>query len=679
MLIELTLLAGAAWWGVRRLRGAPPEPAPEEPDLRQAQIDEISSVEDTESRRAAERALDREIVGSFASLGLATAGVLVYWPIGLLGLYGPIKLGWPGYRETFEQLRRGQLTTHALSSMTTIGCVVTGHLVVANIIESSFLISKRLLLKVTDDARGDLLDITRGLPATVWLLTDGGEVEVPLTEVEPGQTITVGPGEVVPIDGLIIDGLASIDQHVLTGESSPVDKAVGDAVYASTIVLVGRIAVRVQCSGEGTTVARIGRILNEAAEARTRMQLRVQDIADRTVAPTLIAGGAVLPLLGPIGALALVNAHFKHKMSFIAPIGLMRYLGEASRGGILVKDGRALDQLSRVDTIVFDKTGTLTDERPVVGEIHPMPGRQPDHILAVAAAVEGRQAHPLARAIVEAAEARGIELPSVADTACHVGFGVEGTLDGRSVLVGSRRLIERGGADIPAEMQQVLDRCRDDGHTAVLVCEAERVIGAIEFLPTVREEAAEVVAALRARPGIDRIYIISGDSAAATHTLAGRLGIEHVFAEVLPEDKADLVDRLGAEGRTVCFVGDGINDAIALQKAAVAISLRGASTIATDVAQVVLMDGDLTGLPAVFRLADGFADSMRSTFGLVLLPAAVGVGGVLLLHFGLVHTIVLNLVGLGAGVAHSALAQVPDVASGETSDRPVTQTPEKRP
>ena len=278
-----------------------------------------------------------------------------------------------------------------------------------------------------------------------------------------------------------------------------------------------------------------------------------------------------------------------------APLAMLSSLSLCASKGILIKDGRALEMMSQVDAILFDKTGTLTHEQPEVGRVITAPGWQTEQVLAYAAAAERKFHHPIARAILQKAHELAIPPLPTDDTQYKVGYGISVQILGFSVKLGSRRFMASEGIELPAEFLAVLDEAHRLGNTMVLVAADGRVVGAIELRAAIRPEVRQVISDLR-QAGIEHIGIISGDHDGPTRRLAESLGMDRYFAQVLPADKADYVAKLQAEGRTVCFVGDGINDSIALKKADVSISLRGASSIATDTAKVIFLEGGLSRL-----------------------------------------------------------------------------------
>jgi Cu2+-exporting ATPase len=360
-------------------------------------------------------------------------------------------------------------------------------------------------------------------------------------------------------------------------------------------------------------------------------------------------------MMGVIGALAVINTHPKNKMMIIAPLTILSYISLASKQGILIKDGRSLELLRQVDTVVFDKTGTLTEEQPHVGLIHCCAGYSENKILSYAAAAEYKQNHPLAKAIRQEAENRQLTVPVLEESEYQMGYGFAVKIAGQSVHVGSGRFLIKEDITIPPDIKQQQVFSHDQGQTLVMVAVDKHIIGAIELIPTIRSEIKAVISRLKQHPNIKATYIISGDHEIPTKKMAEELGIDHYFAEILPEKKADIIEQLQQQGHSVCYVGDGINDSIALKKAKVSVSMSGASTVATDTANIILMNKGLSHLISLFDLADKFNVTMNAGFTMILIPSLMGLGGVFLLGFGIIATVWLNLFGLAIGVGTATL------------------------
>jgi len=371
------------------------------------------------------------------------------------------------------------------------------------------------------------------------------------------------------------------------------------------------------------------------------------------VIPTLSIGAVGLATMGLPGAVAVLNSDFGTGIRMAAPLAMLSSLALCANKGVLVKDGRALELMNEVDTVLFDKTGTLTRERPEVGRMIAAEGHTGDEILRYAAAAERKFHHPIALAILHKAEELKLTLPETDDTRYKVGYGISVGIEGHTIRVGSRRYMEMEGITITPEVSEGLDEAHREGHTMVMVGVDDHLGGALELRAAVRPEVREIVAGLRKR-GIKHIAIISGDHEAPTKKLADSLGMDRYFAQVLPQDKADYVARLQAEGRKVCFVGDGINDSIALKQANVSISLRGASSIATDTAHIVFMEEGLSKLCELRDIARELDRNVKRSWGLILAPNVACIVGVFTLGFGIMASVATNnvaaLAALGNGL-----------------------------
>lgn len=618
---------------------------------RQQQLKEISSLEDESERRKAEKKANRDLAIASGSFALSIAGSLIYAPLGPLSMLGMgyinLDLIKGGYRSLVHKRKPD---VGLLVGLNSILFFLSGQYVVANMATCLWSCYTHLLSRIEDNSKKDFIDVFRRQPRFVWGFFDGVEVEVPFKSLKSGDMVVIHAGETIPIDGSVVKGSALVDQHILTGESQPAEKGIGDEVFALTVVLSGKLHVHAEKTGDDTTSAQIGQLLNEMVDFKTDMQLRAKEVADQSIWPTLLVGAISYPFFGPIGPLIISAAMPINKLLVPASFSVLSTFNIASKSGLLIKDGRTLELLKRVDTVVFDKTGTLTQERPHVVQIYTCNGYRKNEVLTYAAAAEDKQHHPIAKAIGEKALAMQLPLPQISEAEYKVGYGLTVRIDEKLVRVGSFRFIEMEKIPIPAVIKQKQTSCHQRGNSLVLVAVNNEVSGAIELQPTVRPEAKAVIDSLRQHHGIKSIAIISGDHEAPTRRLAEELGITDYFAQVLPQDKAKLIAQLQEKGKGVCYVGDGINDAIALKQADVSISLSGASTVATDTAQVILMNETLDQLGKLFYIAKNFDGNMKSIFATVIMTSLMAVGGGLFLHFGLAYAIVINEIGFMGGI-----------------------------
>ena len=624
--------------------------------------------------------LNRYLAMSVTSLALAGAGgivvsvplVLASVPLLIVGLK-------PLWQHTYESLAKQENVSAVLIDAISVGgSLISGNIFATALANTTSNAARKLLLLTEDSSRKSLTNVFGERPKTVWVQTDGNngdpvEIKIPFEELSIGDIVIVDAGQAMPIDGTIYEGTGSVDQRALTGESQPVEKSVGDSVLAATVLLSGRLLVRVDKAGEETIAAQISTILNANDDFKSSIQSRGQRIVNQGAKPTLILSALTLPALGVQSALAILFASVGYHMKLAAPISVLNFLRITSDKGILVKDGRSLELLSQIDTVVFDKTGTLTEDVPTVGRLLTQDSVTEEALLRLAAAAEQKQPHPIAQAIVKAAKAQGVTLAGIDSAEYELGYGLKVKLTtGETIRIGSSRFLKMCDIVIPDHYDGLADESAAQGGSLVYVAQADRLLGAIELLPTVRPEAHATVAELHRRN--IRTVIISGDHRKPTETLADELGIDHVFAEVLPQDKAKIVEKLQDEGRSVCFIGDGINDSIALKTAHVGISMSGASTAATDTAGVILMDGTLKRMIELFSIADDLDSNITRSMQITVIPGVVCMGGVLFFHVGLISSImVYNLVMIGS-IGNALIPLVKHLrASDEPSSMPSHQ------
>jgi Cu2+-exporting ATPase len=548
----------------------------------------------------------------------------------------------PCFRGAYDVLvKERRLGVDVLDSIVVLGCLGTLQILPGAVLAWCLSLGRLLVKKTEDNSRKMLLNAFGKQPRTVWLVQDDVEVEVPLDRIARGDIVAVHTGDMVPVDGHVVEGMAMIDQHALTGESTPAEMGVGDRVYASTILVAGKIFVSVEQAGSETASAKISQILNDTAGYKLTSQHKGERLADLAVIPTLAVGGLAFATMGPFGAVAVLNSDLGTGIRMAAPLAMLSSLALCAQKGILVKDGRALELMNEIDTVLFDKTGTLTRERPEVGEIVTAHGHAANTVLRYAAAAERKFHHPIALAILHRADEQGLELPPTDDTQYQVGYGIRVGVEGHVIRVGSKRYMEMEGIAIPADVEDRLEAVHRNGDTMVMVAIDRELGGALELRAALRPEVKDIISGLRQR-GIRHLAIISGDHEAPTRRLAEELGMDRYFAQVLPADKAGYVEQLQREGRKVCFVGDGINDSIALKQANVSISLRGATSIATDTAHIVFMEQGLGKLCELRDIARALDRNIARSWGMIIVPNAACVAGVFTLGFGVGASVLTN-------------------------------------
>lgn len=499
-----------------------------------------------------------------------------------------------------------------------------------------------LLQKTTKKSKKYITDIFGEQPRFAWLLVDGAEVQTEVKDLKKGDIVVVGTGESIPVDGIITEGGAMIDQQSLTGESTPADKQEDERVFASTVIVAGKINVKVEKTGKNTLASQVISIINEASGYDVKLQSVGEEIADKMVIPTMGLGAVGYVTTGSGALLAIMNADYGTGIRVAAPIALLASLGNAAKNGILIKHSEVIEKLKDIDVILFDKTGTLTSEVPTVSRIVTVDeAYNEDKILFYTATAEQKFSHPIAAAILQKAKDEKIALAEYDDSQYNVGLGITVKIDGDWVKVGSSRYMKNEGITIPPSIKSALKETGARGQSAILTAINNKVAGMIELKSTIRDEAEEVIADLRAY-GIKEIILISGDHDAPTKELARQLKLDRYFAGVLPNEKADYVKLLQDEGKKVMMVGDGINDSAALSHADIGVSLKGASTIAVDVADVIFMDGSLTKFHYLFEVADNLQKNVKRSFLLIAIPNTVCIVGAFMGVFGLKASLVLN-------------------------------------
>jgi len=558
---------------------------------------------------------NRILKGNVGSVVLLVVGR--FYPVALvpgiaLAVYGCL----PMYKRTYISVfKEKTLKNDLLNGLVVTGSLATGHFLVTAL----FTFISNLGTVVVQKSKGYSEEMLKGVfdqkVSTVWLLQDGIELETPIEKVKIKDVIIVHTGELIPLDGTIVKGAVTVDQHALTGESIPVEKAIDENVLASTVVIAGYAWIEVTQTGQNTVVAKIEGVLQGTSHFKTGIQLKGESWADKAAAPILGLGMFMWPMQGPAIATAVFNCSPGNGIRLSASTQTLTHIILAAQKNILIKDGRVLEQLMEVDTVIFDKTGTLTEDEHKVSRILCAKNEYTDDdILYYAASTEQKVSHPLARAIIEKAKELDLSLPDVAlsDSRYEVGMGVTATVNNKTTQVGSLSFMEKAGIPIPEEISEDIQAAIADGSSVVMVVIEGQIAGAIEIQAQLRPEVEEVIGKLRKR-GLKNLYILSGDQMEPTRQMAKKLKLDGYFHDVSPEDKSNIIEKLQEEGKKVCFIGDGINDVIAMKKANASVSLSGASTIATDVAQVILMSGTLSELDDIFEIAQDLKSKLVMT------------------------------------------------------------------
>jgi P-type Cu2+ transporter len=571
----------------------------------------------------------------------------------------------PSMLRAATALRRRRLNGDVLEAATLLLLTARRQLPASALLTWLRALGEYVVARTVVTTRRSLHDVVTPPDAVVARAEGEATRPVRATALRVGDVIVVGAGQRLPVDGTVLRGEALVNQQTMTGEALPVERRGGDLLFAATTVEHGEIAVRVERVGLDTAVGRIVRTIEASAEQKSDIQAFAERLADRDVGRTLglAAVGAGLSRNIDAGTAILVSDYGMAARVGL-PTAIVASIGEAYRQDILIKGPRVLENLARVDTVVFDKTGTLTIGAPRVARIARYGRLSEDDVVRLVAAAERPFRHPIARAVRRLAEERHLELPDASTVAERVGLGVEVEINGARVLLGSRRLMQSrqvelgAAADDEAEAQAV-------GASPLFVAVDGRLAALLVLQDELRPDAPEAVQGLRARQ-MRNVILLSGDHAEPSRVIAESLGLRHHYADLLPEDKARLIAGLKAEGRVVCMVGDGVNDALALDEAHVGIAVPGGAEVATEAADVVLLGGGLDRVVLALDLARESIAGIRRTLGIAAKANLVVVG---LASFGFARPVASVLLSHGTTVAAALLN------STRTGRRLIAQVP----
>ncbi|HVO98120.1 MAG TPA: cation-translocating P-type ATPase [Bryobacteraceae bacterium] len=554
----------------------------------------------------------------------AIAAILVWlrvWEpfphVSLIGIAGVLFGGWPIFHEAFENLRERRMTMELSMTIALVAAAAIGEFFTALII-TAFVLAAEVLEGLTVGrgrrAIGELLDM---LPHSAWIVKDGAPpVEVPIAAIRPGDRVLIRPGTRIPVDGHVLSGNSSVEEAAITGESLPQDKLPGSQVFAGTLNQTGAIEVAVGNLGRDTT---FGRIV-EAVEKAEQTRAPIQRLADR------LAGYLVYFALGSAVLTLLITHNLRSTISVIivagacgiaagTPLAILGAIGRAARQGAIIKGGVYLEQLAKIDTVLLDKTGTLTYGKPRVASIDPNDGYSSDDVLQVAAAAERNSEHPLAIAVVAAAQERHLVIGEPSTFQYTPGKGVRARVAGHNVAVGNIVLLEEANVPLPSISM--------GSGTRVFIARDGRFIGSIRIADQVRDGALAAIRELE-EMGL-KIELLTGDNEASAKAVAESLGIRDVSSGLLPEQKLARVDLLIRLGRTVAMIGDGINDAPALARAQVGVAMGSGTEIAHASANVLLIGNDLRKFAATVKTARWCRRVILQNFYGTLIVDALGI------------------------------------------------------
>lgn len=560
--------------------------------------------------------------------------------VSVIGVAALAFVGWPIFHEAFENLLARRMTMELSMTIAIIAAAAISEWFTALVVSLFVLVAEELEHLTLAQGRVAIRDLVEFIPREARVRRNGEVTVVPLDTVAAGDFVLVSPGEKVPVDGAVVEGHSYVDQSRITGESMPAEKTAGSAVFAGSINQMGALEIRVEHVGRDTSY---GRII-QAVEAAEQTRAPVQKLADR------LAGYLVYVAFAAAALTYFITRDIRDTISVIivagacgiaagTPLAILGGIGRAAKLGSIIKGGIHLETLGRVNTVVLDKTGTLTLGEPAVQAINPSSDFTQDELLRLAAAAEFHSEHPLARAIVAAAQARGIAIPEPERFHYTIGRGITAMIDGKPVLVGNRKLLIENGITPP-------DRIDGRIGSDIVVAAGGAYAGEIVVADTLRPEARSALVDLHAL-GIHTI-LLTGDTRAVAEAVGKELGISEVGAEMMPDDKLTRVKALVASGRIVAMVGDGVNDAPALTAASLGIAMGSGTDIAKESADVVLIGNHLGKLVETLRIA-------RKTRGIIWQNFAGTLGidalGILLAAFGFLNPLIAAFIHVGSELA----------------------------
>lgn len=499
-------------------------------------------------------------------------------------------------------------------------------------------VGKYLEERSRDKTTGAISALLALAPESAVVRRQGQELTIPTEEIVAGDTVIVRQGGRIPVDGVITDGHAAVDESAITGESLPVEKVPGDAVTSATVTSSGYLELRATRVGGDTTLSQIIRLMEEAASSKapiSRLADRISGIFVPAVMAISLTAALLWAFVGGMDvrfclsiAIAVLVISCPCALGLATPVAIMVGTGQAAQQGILIKSAESLELLHKVQTVVLDKTGTVTMGQPRVTDILCAPGVTEEELLCVAASAEKPSEHPLAHAIVEESQARHIPLCPVSGFRSVPGGGIQATLSGEAVLAGNAGYLAQNGVSLAA-MEADAHRLAEDGKTPLFLAESGRLLGCVAVADVVKPDSAKAIAALR-RMG-RRVVLLTGDNQRTANVIARQIGVDQVIAQVLPQDKAKCVAQLQQQGQRVAMVGDGVNDAPALAQADVGLAIGAGTDIAIESADVVLMKSSLLDIPAAMDLSRAVLRNIKQNlfwaffYNSIGIPVAAGV------------------------------------------------------
>lgn len=578
--------------------------------------------------------------------------------------------GWDISQHAWHALREKHFDTDLLMVMAALGAAGLGEFAEGALLLFLFSLGHALEERALDRARAAVRALADLTPKTALVKRDGEEMEMPVEQLQLEDVVIVRPGVRVPVDGVVLAGQSGVDQAPVTGESVPVDKTPGDKVFAGSVNGEGALEVQVTRLAKDSTLSRVMKMVEEAQTQKSPTQQTVEKFERVFVPGVLIVTALVVivpPLFGTpfqvsfLRAMTLLVAASPCALALGTPASILAGVAQAARNGVLVKGGVHLENLGRLKAVAFDKTGTITHGQPEVTDIvkFPNPNDQipnADELLALAAAVESRSGHPLAQAVVRAAQAKGLALPTVGDVESATGRGLLSTLNSQAIYIGNLKLMAEANASISDEARWQIESLQSGGKTIMLAAVDTELVGMLALADTLRPDAAPTMKALK-QIGVRETVMLTGDNARVAAAIAKQVGLTDFRADLMPEDKVTTIRELNQKYGETAMVGDGVNDAPALANATVGIAMGGAGTdVALETADVALMGDDLSKLPFAVGLGRAtrviIQQNLAIALGVIALLIIVsltgwaGIGIAILFHEGSTIVVVLNALRL---------------------------------
>ncbi len=541
-----------------------------------------------------------------------------------------IPLLWLAIKRIIKNRGISKISSALLISIAMISAIIIGDLFAAGEVAFIMAIGEILEDKTTDRAKKGLKKLISLTPETGRLIADGEEKIIEVSEIKQGDILRILPGEVIPVDGTIVSGETSIDQSVMTGEALPVDKSAGDEVFCGTINRFGSVDICATKVGENSSLAKLIRLVKEAEDKKAPMQRTADKWASYLVPVALLIAIIVFIITrDPVRAVTILVVFCPCALVLATPTAIMAAIGQATKHGIIIKSGEALEKMGKADVVAFDKTGTISTGRLSVSDVILLSDNISEtELLSVTASAEMKSEHPLARAIVAYVKENAVSFSAPQSFFMEAGRGVTASVSGREIVCGNEKFITSKGCVFTEASVCYAEKLRAQGKASVFVCENGQVLGIIGLSDTLKPDCNIAVSKLKALK--TQVVLLTGDNTKSAEYFASQVNIEKVYGELLPEDKAQKITDFQADGKKVCMVGDGVNDAPALKTASVGVAMGAmGSDIALDCSDIALMTDDIGKLPYLKRLSMatlktiGFSISLSLIINLVAIVLSV--------------------------------------------------------